>query len=87
MKPDNLACAALSAKLSDYVDSAIPPGELLGIEAHLGKCARCRRLCDDLRITSALLSQLPGRAAPPHMKTSILFLVRSRATSSSPNLR
>lgn len=38
-----------SESLSDYLDGGLSAADAAGVEAHLGECADCRRVLDDLR--------------------------------------
>ena len=56
MNPSPLACAETFARLDDYLDRELAPGELDEVASHLETCAVCagefeieRRLLEDLR--------------------------------------
>jgi hypothetical protein len=50
--------------LSAHYHGESPPGETLRIEAHLQKCAKCRRVHDEIRLGARLASALSVTAAP-----------------------
>ncbi|UCC65771.1 MAG: zf-HC2 domain-containing protein, partial [Anaerolineae bacterium] len=37
-----MPCEEIRAKLQEYLDGGLSPGEALAVEAHLARCAACR---------------------------------------------
>ncbi len=52
-------------RLSDYLDGALPPAERSSLEAHLGTCAECAHVLDELR---AVVSRTRGLQDTPPRK-------------------
>ncbi len=50
--------------LNDYVDDSLEPRERAGIEHHLGSCAACRQLVEDLREIAHAAGTLDPREPP-----------------------
>lgn len=50
--------------LDDYVDGVLEPGPQAEMEAHLGRCAQCRRQLDELRALLAEAGRLPRSIEP-----------------------
>ncbi len=59
MTPRNIACIELVELLTDYLEGALPPDEVAAVEAHLARCASCRRYLDQMRVTIAALGSVP----------------------------
>lgn len=54
--------AALTDRLSEYLDDSLSRGERLDVERHLLDCADCRRTLDELRAVVAEARRLPDIA-------------------------
>jgi len=52
-------------RLNDYVDRLVPAGEREELEAHLERCAACRREVEAIRSLLASAAALPGAIDPP----------------------
>jgi hypothetical protein len=50
--------------LNDYVDDSLDPRERAGIERHLGSCAACRQLVEELRAITRAAGTLDPREPP-----------------------
>ncbi|MDX5371987.1 MAG: zf-HC2 domain-containing protein [Pseudomonadaceae bacterium] len=59
-----LTCQELVAHSSDYLDGQLRLRERLGVRAHLAMCVRCRRFIRQLRLSQAVLRQLPEQPLP-----------------------
>ena len=57
-------CRRVQARLSDYLENALNPGQRTTIEAHLANCSFCHDLLDELKRTIALLGQLRETSPP-----------------------
>ncbi len=51
-------------RLNDYVDETLDAGTRRSIEGHLGECAACRALVDDLRSLRSAAARLPRSIDP-----------------------
>ena len=54
-----LNCRELVAHSSDYLDGQLRIRERIAVRLHLATCANCRRFLRQMRVTQALLRQLP----------------------------
>jgi hypothetical protein len=54
-----------------YCDGQLQPEQAQAIAAHLDRCERCRRECDDVRYAAALLREMPIVPAPDTLWTNI----------------
>lgn len=59
-----LSCKELVAHSSDYLDGQLNLRERLGVRAHLAMCRHCRRFIRQMKVTQAVLRQLPDAAIP-----------------------
>ncbi len=59
-----LSCKELVAHSSDYLDGQLNLRERLGVRAHLAMCRHCRRFIRQMKVTQAVLRQLPDTAIP-----------------------
>ena len=53
---------AYTDRLSEYIDDELDSQEHAEVERHLGQCASCRAVVDDLRAVAARAASLPDRA-------------------------
>lgn len=51
-------CGEARAALSDYLDRDLAPADRRRVEAHLGRCSRCRRVLASLGRTVGALRRL-----------------------------
>jgi anti-sigma factor RsiW len=66
------ACEHVTARLSDYLESQLSPGDTHTMAAHLSSCLACKRRLADLQRTISLLSQIPKPRTPQNLVDSIL---------------
>ena len=59
-----LNCKELVAQSSDFLDGQLSLRQRLAVRAHLAMCVRCRRFIRQLKLTQAVLRQLPDAAVP-----------------------
>jgi anti-sigma factor RsiW len=59
-----LNCKELVAQSSDFLDGQLSLRQRLAVRAHLAMCVRCRRFIRQLKLTHAVLRQLPDAAVP-----------------------
>jgi len=67
-------CSKFETDIALYAGGDLPPGRMARVEAHLGECADCRALAEDLRAEQALLGEL--RDAP--LEDAMVAQVRQR---------
>ncbi len=68
----NWTCEEIEARLSDYLDRLLEPGERSGFDAHVAGCARCAPLVGMVAGTVAGLHGLEPFEAPPRLHYRIL---------------
>jgi hypothetical protein len=66
-----------------YCDGELPPQHARAIAAHLERCDRCRRECDEVRFGAALLREMRLERAPDDMWSTIERRLGDREASSS----
>ena len=66
-----------------YCDGQLPPKKASAVAAHLERCERCRRECEEVRFAAALLREMPIVPAPDEVWRGIERNLERRETSSS----
>jgi anti-sigma factor RsiW len=61
----DLTCQELVELVTDYLEGALPPGEVARFEAHLAVCAGCEIHLEQVRTTIALARARGDAAEPP----------------------
>jgi predicted anti-sigma-YlaC factor YlaD len=59
-----LTCKELVANSSDFLDRQLSLRLRLSVRAHLAMCVKCRRFIRQMRLSQALLRQLPEGQSP-----------------------
>ncbi len=59
-----LSCKELVAHSSDYLDGQLRLRERISVRAHLAMCSHCRRFIRQMKLSQAVLRQLPDEAIP-----------------------
>ena len=59
-----LSCKELVAHSSDYLDGHLRLRERISVRAHLAMCSHCRRFIRQLKLSQAVLRQLPEQPVP-----------------------
>ena len=65
-------CTILEARLSDYLDGLLVPGEQRLVEAHLASCDSCRQLYESMEEVLDWGRNFPVFEAPEWLVTRIL---------------
>jgi anti-sigma factor RsiW len=73
----DVACRELVEMLTDYLEGALPPGEVAAIDAHLDDCDACRTYLDQLRATIAALGAVPVETTSAAVTDAVLAAFRS----------
>jgi hypothetical protein len=83
-----LDCAAVDARLADYLDdeppSALTADERAAVDHHVAACARCRPLVRDLRALADSAAALPELAPPRDLWDDIAPRLAARAPAGQP---
>lgn len=59
-----LTCKELVAHSSDYLDSQLTLRQRLAVRAHLAMCGNCRRFIRQMKLTQAVIRQMPEGELP-----------------------
>jgi anti-sigma factor RsiW len=59
---DDLTCRELVELVTEYLEAALAPGEVVRFEAHLARCPECRAHLDAMRMTIQLVGRLPEQS-------------------------
>jgi anti-sigma factor RsiW len=65
MATDDMSCAELVERITEYLEGAMSPAELRRVEAHLAYCDGCVSHLEQMRIAVRLVrAQPPERSSP-----------------------
>ena len=59
-----LTCKELVAHSSDYLDGQMTLRQSLAVRAHLAMCGNCRRFIRQMKLTQAVIRQMPEDELP-----------------------
>ncbi|MBG0844593.1 zf-HC2 domain-containing protein [Pseudomonas chengduensis] len=59
-----LTCKELVAHSSDYLDGQLTLRQRLAVRAHLAMCGNCRRFIRQMKLTQAVVRQMPEDELP-----------------------
>lgn len=59
-----LTCKQLVEHASDFLDARLSLRERLSVRVHLALCVNCRRFIRQMKVSQAVLRQLPDAAIP-----------------------
>ena len=59
-----LSCKELVANSSDFLDGQLRLRQRIAVRLHLASCSNCRRFIRQMRVTQAVLRQLPDEPIP-----------------------
>lgn len=65
-------CSEVHARLSDYLDEALPPEEQASVADHLAECRRCSAARDKLRGYLSAMQSLERHPAPPGFAETVI---------------
>ncbi|MGH9813048.1 MAG: MEDS domain-containing protein [Candidatus Acidiferrales bacterium] len=69
-------CKEITAKVTDYLEAALPAAERSQFEAHVAGCAGCRIYVEQTRQTVQLVGQLKETSVPAETKARLLAMFR-----------
>jgi predicted anti-sigma-YlaC factor YlaD len=55
-RPGGISCREVVEIVTDYLEGALAPGELVRLEAHLAACDPCRVYIEQIRTTTRLVA-------------------------------
>lgn len=59
-----LSCRELVERSSDFLDAQLPLRQRLAVRAHLAMCGKCRRFIRQMKLTQAVIRQMPEQQLP-----------------------
>ena len=79
MSPRDVACRELVELVTEYLERALPPDEVLAVETHLAGCEGCERYLDQTRATIHALGSVPvdGLADEAIAALTVAFVERA----------
>jgi predicted anti-sigma-YlaC factor YlaD len=76
MTTEELTCQELVELVTDYLEMALPEGEMARFEEHLAGCRGCRQYLDQMRTTIRLVGRLREVDLSPPARDELLALFR-----------
>jgi anti-sigma factor RsiW len=67
-----MSCKELVEVITEYLEGALPAGEVARFEAHLTTCDGCEAYLDQMRQTIAALGHLPPESLSPEAESKFL---------------
>jgi predicted anti-sigma-YlaC factor YlaD len=67
-----LHCSEVQADLTENLDGRLSRERALRVEEHLGECAECRRLGDEIAVAVRILRELPDEPLAPEIEARLL---------------
>jgi len=67
-----MTCRELVELVTDYLEGALPPGDLARFEAHISGCHNCQRYLEQFRETIALTGGLRSDDLTPEARDALL---------------
>jgi anti-sigma factor RsiW len=77
--PRDVACRELVELVTEYLEGALPPDEVLAVEAHLAGCGGCERYLDQMRATVRALGSVPVDVLPEEAVAALTVAFTERA--------
>ncbi len=78
MTPRDVACRELVELVTEHLEGALPPDEVLAVEAHLVECAGCARYVDQVRATVRALGAVPVDVLPDEAVAALTVAFTAR---------
>jgi anti-sigma factor RsiW len=73
-----MRCDEVASNLDAYLAGELPPGVRVEVEAHMQRCAACRRVLERAERLSVLLAGTPAPPVPERFAERVLASARSR---------
>jgi hypothetical protein len=73
---DDLTCAEVVEKLTDYLEEVLSPEEVATLHAHLDECDGCTAYLDELRATMAVVGNPPPTELLEETEEGLLEMFR-----------
>ena len=73
---DHLTCQEVVELVTDYLEGALPDGEVAQFEQHLELCDGCRYYVEQMRITIATVGRIDESDVPDELRGGLLAAFR-----------
>ncbi len=77
LRDEVMACQELVELVTEYFEGALPEGERVRFDRHLGECEGCTNYLEQMRTTIRLAGTLSEESIPPEGKEELLRVLRS----------
>jgi anti-sigma factor RsiW len=71
-----ISCQEIVELVTDYLEGALPRGELKAFEQHLAGCPHCTNYLDQMRQAMKLTGRLTEESLEPELRTKLLEAFR-----------
>jgi anti-sigma factor RsiW len=71
-----MVCREAVELVTEYLEGALPPRDLVRFEAHLAECPHCREYLAQMRATLDLLGRIEPDTLEPEVRDELLALYR-----------
>jgi anti-sigma factor RsiW len=75
-RSNDLSCKELVERVTEYLESSLPPHERARFDAHFAVCPGCRTYLEQMRQTIRALGQLMEESLEPTMRDELLVRFR-----------
>ncbi len=79
MTPRDVACRELVELVTEYLEGALSPDEVVAVEAHLAGCGGCEHYLDQMRATVRALGSVPVDVLPDDAVAALTVAFTRRA--------
>jgi anti-sigma factor RsiW len=76
-RPEDISCREIVQIVNDYVEGALPADEREAVELHLNLCDGCSDYLEQLRLSIALVGELPAESLSPELEEELCLAFRS----------
>ena len=80
---EELTCAELVERVTDYLEGALTGGELARLNAHLASCDGCDAYVEQMRATVRILQTTPGERLSERAEDELIGMLREWARGRS----
>ena len=84
MTQREIICHQFVELVTEYLDEALPAGEVELVEEHLAICDSCRAYLDQVETTTAVVAQAAPSAPPEELMRSVMDAFRARHAHGEP---
>ncbi|MCW5849664.1 MAG: zf-HC2 domain-containing protein [Anaerolineae bacterium] len=81
---EELSCQELVELVTEYLEGALPPGDVERFETHLAGCRGCRNYLEQMRHTIQVVGHLTEDHVAPEAKETLLATFRGWKRGETP---